>query len=101
MQITLDVSEDIAHQFAVTPEGLSRATLEALALEGARSGKLTTEQVRRLLGFQTRYDADGFLKQHQVYYSLTYEDVERDAAVAWEFSQCSSSPIPPPSITSS
>jgi hypothetical protein len=101
MQITLDVSEDIAHQFAVNPEGLSRATLEALALEGARSGKLTTEQVRRLLGFQTRYEADGFLKQHQVYYSLTYEDVERDAAVAWEFSQCSSSPTPPRSITSS
>ena len=76
MQITLDVSEDIAHQFAVNPEGLSRATLEALALEGVRSCKLTTEQVRRLLGFRTRYEADGFLKQHQVYYQLTYEDVE-------------------------
>ena len=99
MHITLDLSEDIARQFAINPEGVSRAALEALAIEGARSGKLTTEQVRRMLGLPTRYDADGFLKQHQVYYHLTPEDVERDAAVAWEFSQCSSSPTPPRSTT--
>lgn len=101
MQITLDLAEDIAQQFAANPEGVSRATLEALAVEGARSGKLTTEQVRRMLGLATRYDADGFLKQHQVYYNLTPADVERDAAVAWEFSQCSSLPTPPRSTTSS
>jgi Uncharacterised protein family (UPF0175) len=99
MQITLDVSEDIARQFALNPEGVSRAALEALAIEGARSDKLTTEQVRRMLGFATRYEADGFLKQHEVYYHLTPEDVERDAAVASEFSQCSSSPTPPRSTT--
>ena len=100
MQITLDVSEDLARQFATNPEGLSRAALEALALEGVRSGKLTTEQVRRLLGFSTRYDTDGFLKQHEVYYRLTREDVQQDAAIALDFSQkCSSSPIPRRSIT--
>lgn len=99
MQITLDVSEDIARQFAMNPEGVSLAALEALAIERARSGKLTTEQVRRLLGFATRYEADGFLKQHEVYYHVTAEDVQRDAAVAWEFSQCSSSPTPPRSTT--
>jgi hypothetical protein len=99
MQITLDVSEDIARQFGMNPGGVSRAALEALAIEGARSGKLTTEQVRRLLGFPTRYEADGFLKQHEVYYHLTAEDVQRDAAVAWKFSQCSSSRTPPRSTT--
>jgi hypothetical protein len=99
MQITLDVAEDIARQFALHPEGVSRAALEALAIEGARSGKLTTEQVRRMLGFATRYQTDGFLKQHQVYYPLTPDDVERDAAVASDFSQCSSSPTHPRSTT--
>ena len=92
MQITLDVADDIARYFAVDSEDLSRAALEALALEGARSGKLTTEQVRRLLGLSTRYEADGFLKQHDVYHPWSYEDVQREAAVALEFSQlCSSS----------
>lgn len=72
MQITLDIYEDIARQFAINQEGLSRAVFEALAIEGTRSGKLTTEQVRRLLGLATRYDeADGFLKLHQIYYHLT------------------------------
>jgi hypothetical protein len=84
-----------------TRETFPRAALEALALEGARSDKLTTQQVRRLLGFQTRYEADGFLKQHQVYYHLTPKDIERDVAVAREFSRCSSSPTPPRSTTSS
>jgi hypothetical protein len=92
-------SEDIARQFALNPEGFSRAALEALALEGARAGKVTTEQVCSLLGFATRYDADGFLKLHEVYYPLTREDVQRDAVLAWEFSQCSSSPTPPRSTT--
>jgi hypothetical protein len=100
MQITLDVSEDIARRFALNPEELSRATLEALALEGARSGKLTTEQVRQLLSFSSRYEADGFLKQHQVFYPWNSSDIQTDAAHALEFSQpCSSSPIPPRSTT--
>ncbi len=99
MQITVEVSDDIARQFAVNPEGVSRAIIEAFAIEGARSGKLTTEQVRRLLGFATRYEADGFLKQHKVYYQVTAEDVQRDSAVALEFSQCSSSRIPHRSTT--
>ncbi len=96
MQITLEVAEDIARHFAVHPAGLSRAALEALALEGARSGKLTTEQVRRLLGFSTRYEVDGFLKQHEVYYPWSRQDVQRDTEIAREFSQlCSSLPTPP------
>ncbi|MBV9226134.1 MAG: UPF0175 family protein [Acidobacteriaceae bacterium] len=96
MQITLDVAEDLACHLAVNLEGLSRAALEALALEGARSGKLTTEQVRRLLGFVTRYEADGCLKQHDVYHPWSREDVQREAETALKFSQsCSSSPIRP------
>ena len=95
MQITLEISEDIARQFAVDPETLSRAALEALAIEGARSAKLTTEQVRRLLGLATRYEADGFLKQHEVYYPFTREQIHSDAAIALELSkQCLSSQIP-------
>jgi hypothetical protein len=34
MQISLEVPEDIARQFAVTPEGVSQAALEALPSKG-------------------------------------------------------------------
>jgi hypothetical protein len=99
MRIAIDLAEDIARQLAGNPADLPRAALEALAIEGARAGKLTTEQVRRMLGFATRYETDGFLKQHEVYYHLTASDFNDDAATASQFSQCLSSPTPPRSTT--
>jgi hypothetical protein len=59
--------------------------MEALALEGIRSGKLTTAQARRLLGIRSRYEMDGFLKAHGVLFSLTMDDVRRDSETALTF----------------
>jgi len=50
MQVRLDVPEDVAKQFAAEPGGITRAALEALAIEGVRSGKLTVHQARQMLG---------------------------------------------------
>jgi hypothetical protein len=102
MQITLELPEDIAHQLANDRQGLSRAALEALAIEGVRSGKLSTGQARRLLGFSTRMQVDGFLKTHGVFLPLIVDDVKRDTEVSRRFrEQWSSSPTPRPSTTSS
>jgi hypothetical protein len=46
--------------------------------EAYRERKLSTAQLRRLLGFETRYELDGFLKAHQVWLEYTAEDLERD-----------------------
>ncbi len=86
MEITLNLPEDIAHELQSKWKDLPRAALESLALEGYRSGALTTAQVRRLLGFGTRYELDGFLKQHGVYLNYGAEDLERDAEVSRQFS---------------
>lgn len=59
---------------------LPRAALESLALEGYRAGALTHAQVRRLLGFGSLAEADGFLKHHGVYLEYTLDDLERDTA---------------------
>jgi hypothetical protein len=85
MQVTLEVPEDLAPLLGENPAGLSRAALEALALEGLRSGTISVAQARRLLGIQARYEMDGFLKAHEVFLPLTVEDVERDAATARGF----------------
>jgi Uncharacterised protein family (UPF0175) len=59
----------------------ARAALEAFAIEGYRSGALSAFQIRVLLGFETRYDLDGFLKDHQVWeHSYSVNDLENDAA---------------------
>lgn len=62
MQVTLEVPEDLARLLEKDADSLSRAALEALALEGVRSGRLTAVQARRLLGIRSRYEMDGFLK---------------------------------------
>jgi len=57
---------------------LSRRALEALALEEFKRGHLTKPELRRLLGFGTRYRLDGFLKSHGVYEDYNMEDFEQD-----------------------
>ncbi|SPE37629.1 conserved hypothetical protein [Candidatus Sulfopaludibacter sp. SbA6] len=79
MQIHLDVPEEIARTFGDDAKSIERAALEALALEGIRSGSLSRGQVRRLLGFQTRYDVDGFLKAHGLAVQDSLEEVQRDS----------------------
>ena len=79
MQVHLDVPEDVAQQFAGEPGGITRAALEALAIEGVRSGKLTIHQARQMLGIPSRYAMDGFLKAHGVLLPVTLEDVVRDS----------------------
>ena len=86
MEITLNLPEDIAHGLEAKWKDLPRAALESLALEAYRSGALSTAQVRRLLGFETRYELDGFLKEHKVYLNYSVEDLERESEVSRQFS---------------
>jgi hypothetical protein len=96
MQVTIEVPEDIANQFAGDLFGLSRAATEALATEGVRSGKLSSGQARRMLGFETRMQVDAFLKARGVYFPITVQDVENDADVSRTFrEQWPSSQTPP------
>ena len=85
MQIHLDVPEDVAKQFAAEPGGVTRAAIEALAIEGVRSGKLTTYQARQLLGIRSRYEVDGFLKTHGVFLPTTVDEIIRDSETALSF----------------
>ena len=62
MRIKLDLPQEIAEALETEGRDLSRTALEALALEGFRSGKLSESQVRRLLDFRTRYEVDAFLR---------------------------------------
>ena len=79
MQITLDIPEELAAVLAGSGQDLSRAALEAIGLEAYRQGRLSGYQLRTLLGIASRYELDGFLKEHQVY-DYTVEDLENDLA---------------------
>ena len=86
MQITLELPDDVAKGLESQVKNLPRALLESFALEGYRSGKLTEELVRRILGYGTRIQVDGFLKEHGVYMDYNLEDVDRESETSREFS---------------
>jgi hypothetical protein len=82
MQITVDLPQDVADGLAAKWGDLPRAALESLAADGYRSGALGEAQVRRMLGFATRLEVDGFLKARGIYLEYTLDDVERDTEVS-------------------
>ena len=76
--MTLDIPDELSAALTAPGRELSRSVFEALALEAYRERKLSTAQLRRLLGFETRYELDGFLKAHEVWLEYGVEDLERD-----------------------
>ncbi len=78
LELTVQIPDELAGRMSASGGDLSRRALEALALEEFRSGRITRPELRRLLGFGTRYRLDGFLKSHGEYENYTVEDFERD-----------------------
>ncbi len=76
MEITINLPEDIAGVFSANGENIEREVLEATALEGYRSGKLSQAQVRRMLNLATDMQVDAFLKKHEVYLEYDLNDIK-------------------------
>ena len=82
MKITIELPDDIASALQAMWPDMPRAVVESLALEGYRSGALGDGQLRRLLGFETRFEVHGFLKDHGVPLNYGMEDLEQDRETA-------------------
>ena len=78
MQVTLDLPDDISAALEEHWPDLPRQAVEALAVEAYRTGALTESQVRRLLGFETRFEVHSLLKDHGVPLRYTAADFEDD-----------------------
>jgi hypothetical protein len=79
MDLTVHIPDDLAARLGASAGGdLSRRALEALALEEFRGGRITKPELRRLLGFETRYELDKFLSSHDVYEDYTLQDLEQE-----------------------
>lgn len=73
----MDIPDDLVQQLAEEGKDLSRSALEALAIDAYRTERITSFQLRTLLGIPSRYELDGFLKKHGVF-DYTVEDLEKD-----------------------
>jgi hypothetical protein len=77
MNLTVPIPDELAARLGAADD-LSRRALEAFALAEYQAGRLTRPELRRLLGFSTRYELDGFLKSHGINEGMTLEEFERD-----------------------
>jgi hypothetical protein len=66
MEVILQIPDDIACHMTEAGVDLSRRALESFALEEFKGGRITKPELRRLLGYGTRWKLDGFLKAHGV-----------------------------------
>jgi hypothetical protein len=87
MYITVEIPDTIAGVLAGEGRDPARAVLEAIALEGYRTDRLSEYQVQQLLGFGYFEEVHRFLNEHGVYPPYTMEDLERDTATALEVAQ--------------
>jgi hypothetical protein len=79
MDVTVHIPDDIAERLGAVSGDLSRRVLEGLALEEYKNGHITKAELRRLLGFETRYELDGFLKAHEIWMGYSVDDARRDS----------------------
>jgi len=59
-------------------ERIRRAALEALAVEGYRAQRLSENEVRVMLGYETRMQVHALLAEHDVDLHYTMEHVRQD-----------------------
>ena len=78
--ITVELPESVAKKLGDGKIDLSRTALEAVALEGYRSDRLTGFQVMQTLGLETRLELDAFLKAHRIDLEYSFEDLDREHA---------------------
>ncbi len=80
MKVTIELPEDIGAVLKGEWKDVPRHVLEAIAVEGYRTGVLSENQVRRLLGYESRFQVHGLLKEHRVPLNYTRADLENDLA---------------------
>ena len=75
--VKLEIPDDLATILSSGGRDLSRAALEALAVEAYRTKQLTDLEFRRILGL-SRLDADAILKARGVWLDYSLEDFNRE-----------------------
>lgn len=76
MNVMVPIPDDLAGRFGSEAE-LGRRVVEALALEEYRAGRLTRLELRQVLGFSTRSELDGFLKERGFLEGISAEEFDR------------------------
>lgn len=85
MTLTVTIPDDLALALGEGFEDLGGAALEALAAEGYVKDLLSLEQVRRMLGMESRWEAQDMLCRHGVWAGQSADEILKDAETSARF----------------
>ena len=77
MNVAIELPDDIARQLEMKWPDVPRGVVEAIAVEGYRSGVLTHGQVERLLHLSWQ-ETEVFLKERQAFLHYDEADLAQD-----------------------
>jgi len=80
MTVVVEIPDHLAATLREAWDDLPLATLESLAVEGYRSGKLSAAEAGEMLGHSSRWETEDFLAAHGVWPGTTVEDLRSDLA---------------------
>ncbi len=84
MNVAIEIPDEIGRVLAARAGGLSRAVVEAVAIEAYRAGAITPAQVQQMLQLRSRWETESFLRRADAYHDYTMDDLERDIAAIRE-----------------
>ncbi len=85
MTVTLDIPEDLSDALSAKLGNPSRVAIEALAAQAYAATCFSVEQVRRLLGLESKWDAIEVLSRHSVWPGTSADDILSDARTSEAF----------------
>ena len=80
VNVAIEIPDEIGRVLGAQDGDVSRAVLEAVAIETYRSGRITPAQVQQMLGLHSRWETESFLRRAEAYHDYTMDDLERDIA---------------------
>ena len=80
MNVAIEILDDVGRALVARGADVTRAVLEAVAIEAYRSGTITLAQVQEMLGLSSRWETESFLHRAEAYHDYTMEDLDRDIA---------------------
>ena len=83
MQINIDLPDELVQHY--NQDHLTREILEALVVQAYQTEKITSAEVGNILGLQSRWAVDAFLKQHNADLHYDETDLERDRETLRQF----------------
>jgi hypothetical protein len=80
MNVAIQIPDEIGRALTARGADVTRAVLEAVAIEAYRSGVITPAQVQEMLNLRSRWETEAFLHRAEAYHDYTMDDLDRDIA---------------------